>query len=152
LQARFARSVASFIAFCSSPHSPVKSNPTDKIIKNLSTFVCQDSTQTPIFATAKVTLDGILTLREQQDAAAVIAASTGKAKEALVIESEEVVQARITSRGAKLAFAELARTFGERLADEVPKLWSCMTVALSDTFASQYPVPFCPSPFAFLTR
>jgi TATA-binding protein-associated factor len=132
LQTRFAQGVSSFIAFSSSPLA--KTNPSDKIIKNLSTFVCQDVTQTPIFANNSAIFDGILSLREQEKATAAANAAAGKGKEAPVVESDEVVQARITTRGAKLALGELAKRFGPAVFREVPKLWSCMAAPLTEVF------------------
>ena len=130
LQARAAGSIAALIDLCSSPASPVRVNPSDKLVKNLCTFLCQDISRTPIFGASKAQ-EGILTLVHKP--ARGLAAK--EAKEAAA-ETDEVVAARLVSRGAQLALTELATRFGPALLDRVPKLWSCMADALLAVFGS----------------
>lgn len=68
-----------------------------------------------------------------QSTAAAAAASTGAG------DSDEVIQARITTRGAKAALADLARRFGPMLFREVPKLWTCMAAPLTEVFPGKSP-------------
>ncbi|GAA5886029.1 hypothetical protein JCM5296_007067 [Sporobolomyces johnsonii] len=135
LQARSARSIAAFIDLCSSPSSTLRANPSDKLIKNLCTFLCQDVSRTPIFASTKSSPAGILTL-EYQPARGT--APTGKeAKETPQGgDAEETAAAKLVFRGAQLALSELSQRFGAELLDRVPKLWSCMSDALLRVFAS----------------
>ncbi|GAA5949726.1 hypothetical protein JCM21900_003274 [Sporobolomyces salmonicolor] len=135
LQARSARSIAAFIDLCSSPSSTLRANPSDKLIKNLCTFLCQDVSRTPIFTSTKSSPAGILTL-EYQPARGT--APTGKeAKEAPQGgEAEETAAAKLVFRGAQLALSELSQRFGAELLGKVPKLWSCMSDALLRVFAS----------------
>lgn len=53
-----------------------------------------------------------------------------------VVESDELLTARLVYRGAQLALSELAARFDTELLDRVPKLWSCMSDALLTIFAS----------------
>jgi TATA-binding protein-associated factor len=122
-----------FINICSSPRLSGRANPSDKIIKNLATFLCQDSTQTPVFAQQKSATAGILTLADKP--ARGVAAKDSK--EEPVVESEEVIKARLVRRGAQLALAELSAQFGRELIERVPKLWSCMTEGLESTFSGK---------------
>lgn len=131
LQARSANAIAAFIDICSAPDSPVRSNPSDKLVKNLCTFLCQDVSRTPIFAASKGLKKGILTL-EYKPARGL---ATKDSKEASV-ESEDVVTARLVYRGAQLALSELAARFGPELLNRVPKLWSCMSETLLSVYES----------------
>ncbi|GAA6059472.1 hypothetical protein JCM10212_005411 [Sporobolomyces blumeae] len=135
LQSRSARAIAAFIDYCSSPSSTLRANPSDKLVKNLCTFLCQDETRTPIFASAKSARAGILTLDYQP--ARGVAPTPKELREAQQREdSEEHKAAKLVFRGAELALRELSRRFGDDLLDRVPKLWSCMTDALLEVFAS----------------
>ena len=51
-----------------------------------------------------------------------------------VYESDEVIQARITRRGARLALSSLVKRFGPTAFTSAPKLWECMSGALLNTF------------------
>ena len=131
LQTRSARSVAKLIEYCVSPAA--RSNPSDKIVKNLCAFVCQDTTRVAIFAASKNVREGILSMNEP----ALVSKGPGRSstKDELV-ESEEVLQGKLIRRGAAVALAQLADLFGERLFDAVPMLWQCMSSALLRTFGS----------------
>ncbi|GAA5884682.1 hypothetical protein JCM6882_005348 [Rhodosporidiobolus microsporus] len=131
LQARSARSIAAFIDHCSSPTSTVRANPSDKLVKNLCTFLCQDTSRTPIFATAKASRTAILTLEYNP-----ARGTAEKAPKEAPVVTEEQAAARLVHRGAQLALGELAERFGPELLDRVPKLWSCMSDALLSVFAS----------------
>lgn len=124
------------IEICSAPDSPIRLNPSDKLVKNLCTFLCQDVTKTPIFATSKSIDAGILSLRYKP--ARGLAGKEIKALE----ESEQVVASRLVFRGAQLALSELATKFESKLLDQVPKLWGCMSDAISSTLDSSSSPPF----------
>ncbi|KAN0061939.1 TATA-binding protein-associated factor mot1 [Thecaphora frezii] len=128
LQTRSAQSVAKFVAFCNT--GAAKSNPSDKIVKNLCAFVCQDTTQVAIFADAKAVGEGILSLAEPA-----AARSSGRSKEE-VVEPEEVRLGKLIRRGAETAIAKLASHFELQLFDVVPMLWECMSAALLRTFSA----------------
>lgn len=131
MQARSANAIAAFIDICSAPDSPVRTNPSDKLVKNLCTFLCQDVSRTPIFAASKGLKKGILSL-EYKPARGL---ATKETKETSV-ETEEVITARLVYRGAQLALSQLAARFGPALLDRVPKLWGCMSETLFEIFAS----------------
>ncbi|PWN51876.1 hypothetical protein IE53DRAFT_31699 [Violaceomyces palustris] len=129
LQMRSAKSVARLIAFCTSPAA--KANPSDKIVKNLCAFVCQDTTQVPIFSAAKGAREGILSLVDPPPRSS----GRGAGKEEMV-ESEDVLRGRLIRRGAERALAELSSHFKADLFKTVPMLWECMSAALRDVFSS----------------
>ncbi|KPV76382.1 uncharacterized protein RHOBADRAFT_52398 [Rhodotorula graminis WP1] len=133
LQARSARAIAALIDLCSSPTSALRVNPSDKLIKNLCAFLCQDVSRTPIFAATKTSSAGILTLQYNPARGTVDKPAKDKAVE---VESDEVKAAKLVYRGAQLALSELAERFGPLLLERVPKLWSCMADALLEVFSS----------------
>ncbi|CDS01912.1 related to MOT1-transcriptional accessory protein [Sporisorium scitamineum] len=131
LQVRSARSVAKLIEYCVSPAA--KSNPSDKIVKNLCAFVCQDTTRVAIFAASKNAREGILSMNEPP----VVPKGPGRTStKDEPVESEEVIQGKLIRRGAAAALAQLADLFGEKLFDAVPMLWHCMSSSLLSTFGS----------------
>lgn len=115
LQTRSAVAVSSFIDFCAL-HG--LSQPPDKIVKNLCTFLCQDVERTPTFAYHKKHLSGILSFQTASKASEYGVLEDGKA------ESRE--KARLSRRGAGLAFIGLSTKFGEKLLEVVPKMWHSM--------------------------
>lgn len=138
LQSRCANSIASFIQLCTGPNSPIKVNPSDKIAKNICTFLCQDTTVTPIFSVQKNTAMGILKLEDES-----ISSSSGKGTrkgvstsvKAEQSEDEAVVKARLVKRGAEMSITQLAQTFGDKLFDTVPRVWSGMSETLLSVLA-----------------
>ncbi|EMD34416.1 hypothetical protein CERSUDRAFT_117290 [Gelatoporia subvermispora B] len=122
LQKRSAVAVAAFVEFC------VKrdlTQPPDKIVKNLCTFLCQDVGQTPTFSYAKKHLGGILSFSKL--------ASEGSQPPP---SAEDAAKARLSRRGARLAFEELSVKFGPRLLDVVPKMWHSMAGGLLSACAT----------------
>lgn len=115
LQTRSAVAVSSFIDFCAL-HS--LSQPPDKIVKNLCTFLCQDVERTPTFAYHKKHLSATLSF---QNASKAVENSTPEDDKA---ESKE--KARLSRRGAGLAFVELSTKFGEKLLEVIPNMWQSM--------------------------
>lgn len=131
LQTRSARSVAAFIDYCSSPASTIRVNPSPKLVGNLCAFLCQDETRTPIFASAKSSRAGILTLQYSP-----ARGTAEKASKDALAETPEQTAAKLVFRGAQLALTELASRFGSELLDKVPKLWSCMADPLIEMYGS----------------
>ncbi|KZT11597.1 SNF2 chromatin remodeling protein [Laetiporus sulphureus 93-53] len=123
LQARSAVAVATFVDFCTQRGLFM---PPEKIVKNLCTFLCQDIDQTPTFAQARKTLGGILSFSRGSG-------TNGSSKpniEKPELTPAEAAQARLSRRGAQLAFVELSRKFGPRMLDVVPKMWQSMAGGL----------------------
>lgn len=133
MQTRSAVAVASFIEFCTRHNI---SQPPDKIVKNLCTFLCQDVEQTPTFAFTRKNTDGILSFK---DAAKPVAngKDAGKDKEKLaetIPKPDEAGKARLSRRGAGLAFDQLSAKFGPRLLDVIPNMWQFMAGGLISAF------------------
>ncbi|KAF9821604.1 hypothetical protein IEO21_00450 [Rhodonia placenta] len=120
LQTRSAIAVASFVEFCVQRDL---SQPPDKIVKNLCTFLCQDTEQTPTFAYARKITSGILSFAKAQG----LSKESG---EKGTTSAEDIAKARLSRRGAQFAFEELSKKFGPRLLDVVPKMWQSMAGGL----------------------
>ncbi|OBZ75174.1 hypothetical protein A0H81_04814 [Grifola frondosa] len=120
LQTHSAVAVASFVAFCVDREL---NQPPDKIVKNLCTFLCQDIEHTPTFAYSRKILNAVLSFPRSGAAAN----SNGKDNtDKHVVSPEEAAKARLSHRGARLAFVELSAKFGPRLLDAIPKMWQSM--------------------------
>lgn len=129
LQTRSAVVVAEFIDFC------VRHNitqPPDKIVKNLCTFLCQDVEQTPTFSYNRLITEGILSFqaatnpmgaRQTNEATRIKEADKGPL-------DDEVAKSRLSRRGACLAFEKLSVKFGPTLLDSVPTMWQSMAGGL----------------------
>lgn len=123
--------MAAFVDFCSS-HSIAQ--PPDKIVKNLCTFLCQDAEQTPTFAFTRKYTDGILSFQATAHSASQ-AKEIGKDKDKVEPDKmEEVRKARLSRRGAGLAFDQLSSKFGPHLFDVIPNMWPSMAGGLVSTF------------------
>lgn len=125
--------VASFIEFCRTRN--IVQSP-DKIVKNLCTFLCQDVEQTPTFALAKVTERGIFSSRSilQADSQG-ISTKNGNRNQSDASD-EDVTKAKISRRGAELAFMQLSSKFGDKLFERVPKMWEFMAGGLLAAFTT----------------
>ncbi|GLB35068.1 putative protein with domain of unknown function (DUF3535) [Lyophyllum shimeji] len=136
LQTRSAAAVSSFIEFCAN-HNIVQ--PPDKIVKNLCTFLCQDVEKTPTFAYTRKFTDGILSMQEPSGA---ISPQTGKAagqdkdKDLAESKADDMNKARLSRRGAGLAFDQLSAKFGPRLLIVIPNMWQSMAGGLLSAFQS----------------
>lgn len=137
LQTRSAVAVASFVDFCTTHNI---AQPPDKIVKNLCTFLCQDAEQTPTFAFMRKQTDGILSFSTSTDIPP--PAQGRSAKEPIKdsqpdpIKVEEARKARLSRRGACLAFTQLSATFGPRLLEVIPNMWQFMAGGLLSAFQS----------------
>ena len=130
LQVRAAQSVAAFVDFCNSPLFVGKNNPSDKIVKNLFTFLCQDIAVTPVFSAGVGATDGIASLKEEKP---VPVKKTAAAVKDVPEETDEQIASRLTRRGALEAFKALAVRFGGELFTQVPKFWEGISLALLTT-------------------
>ncbi|RKP10325.1 hypothetical protein THASP1DRAFT_11354, partial [Thamnocephalis sphaerospora] len=136
LQQRTARSMARLLSLCVQRGKQGRAgNPSDKIVKNLCTFLCADAAHTPVLQNDRrqsgiVTLDAV--------AAAETLAQRGKrgrvAVAAPVDETPEAREVRLIRRGAELALQETAQLFGAQLFSSLPKLWECASAKLSASF------------------
>ncbi|KAH9063809.1 hypothetical protein EDB83DRAFT_2519959 [Lactarius deliciosus] len=128
LQTRSAVAVSSFVDFCAL-HGLTQ--PPDKIVKNLCTFLCQDVEQTPTFAYHKKHLSGVLSFRSPSKVADNGVPEEDKA------ESRE--KARLSRRGAGLAFVKLSTKFGEKLLETIPNMWQSMAGGILSACATDSP-------------
>ncbi|TFK76566.1 SNF2 superfamily chromatin remodeling protein [Pluteus cervinus] len=128
LQTRSAVAVASFIDFC------LKHNitqPPDKIVKNLCTFLCQDVEQTPTFAYSRQLMDGVLSFQTPPAPQGRQPKESAKDKDKIVAPAtEEAIKARLSRRGACLAFEKLSVRFGPELFDLIQTMWHSMAGGL----------------------
>ncbi len=134
LQTRSAAAVSAFITFCSKV--PTLTQPPEKIVKNLCTFLCQDIDQTPTFAFNKHIEAGILSsksIKEIENSGSSKPIPKGQPEPT----SEEAAKSRISRRGAELAFTQLSVRFGDRLFDLIPKMWELMAGGLLTTYAKE---------------
>ena len=129
--------MASFIEFCTTHQI---SQPPDKIVKNLCTFLCQDTEQTPTFAYTRQLTDGILSFQNTtKDVKPAGLQKNGKesAKDKDKIEipkNDDASKSRLSRRGAGLAFDQLSAKFGGRLLTVIPSMWQSMAGGLLSTF------------------
>ncbi|CAO1627101.1 unnamed protein product [Jaminaea pallidilutea] len=126
LQQRSAKAVASLIEHCRSPGA--KADPSPKIIRNLAAFVCQDTTQTSVFASVTNIKSGIMSLNSEKSSSA-----AGKWEE----ESEQVRQGKLIRRGAEMVLQEMATMFGADLFSIAPALWESMTTHLLAVYGDE---------------
>ncbi|KAI8999034.1 SNF2 chromatin remodeling protein [Trametes punicea] len=124
LQTQSAAAVASFVEFCVQRDL---SQPPDKIVKNLCTFLCQDIEQTPTFLYNRKISDGVLSFPKPSAAAATNGKDNGEKHAA---GDEDPAKAKLSRRGARLAFEKLSEKFGPRLLQAVPKMWQSMAGGL----------------------
>ncbi|KAG6903183.1 hypothetical protein C0995_002726 [Termitomyces sp. Mi166 len=134
LQTRSAAAVSSFIKFCVERNL---AQPPDKIVKNLCTFLCQDIERTPTFAYARKYTDGVLSFQRLS-----LIVSNGKmldqdSDKDKQEDTAESTKARLSRRGAKLAFDQLSATFGPCLLDVIPSMWQSMAGGLLSTFRTE---------------
>ena len=121
--------MASFIEFCLLHHL---SQPPDKIVKNLCTFLCQDDEQTPTFAYMRKHTDGILTYQNFISTSSKTEKEDGKEKDKTKLD--EFGKAHLSRRGASLAFEQLSAKFGSRLLEVIPTMWQSMAGGLLSAF------------------
>ncbi|KAF5391880.1 hypothetical protein D9757_001832 [Collybiopsis confluens] len=133
LQTRSAAAVAAFIEFCSIHQI---SQPPDKIVKNLCTFLCQDVEQTPTFAFTRKITDGILSF---QKASSPLPANGRGGKDKDKSDPDETNRSPLSRRGARFAFDQLSSKFGGRLLNIIPNMWQSMAGGLLSTFQPETP-------------
>ncbi|KAI8639842.1 hypothetical protein BD408DRAFT_371118 [Parasitella parasitica] len=124
LQERSAATLTDLIALCE--RSQTRINPNDKIVKNLCTFLCSDTTVTPVLEENQ-TKSGILSFHKEESSKA----TSANSKEALTQEQKD---AKLMKRGAEISLRKFCDTFGERVFEIVPKLMQCISQKVVETF------------------
>lgn len=119
LQRRSAASLADLITLCSRASGRV--NPTDKIVNNLCTFLCSDTSKTPVLEENQMQ-SGIVSIQKEDNKKEAAASATTSAP------------AQLMKRGAETALRELCNRFGGRVFEMVPVLWDCMANRLRQVF------------------
>lgn len=118
LQTRAARSTANLIQYCNSPHCAIKSNPSDKIVKNIASFLFQDTTINPLFVDNKIITSAFFSAPPE-------AAEDGSSG-----PGGDAVKARLAGRGALLVIKELSACYHSDLFAKLPRLWDCISEPL----------------------
>lgn len=98
----------------------------DKIVTNLAKFYCTETAETPEFHANAAIVDGILSLRKEED----IRDHPDAAK-----FEKEARAARIMRRGSKEALEQLVVTFGENLLEKLPIVRSLIEGPLVKAFS-----------------
>lgn len=136
LQARTAEVLASFLVLCRERAATLKANPSDKIVKNVCSFLCQDQTLTPLFTVWKSTSKTILL---HNDLLAPLQPPVPQARKLVrsngvsgleESETEDQSKTRIVRRGAELCLKSMSQRFGDSLFQQVPMLWQSASLAL----------------------
>jgi TATA-binding protein-associated factor len=100
-----------------------KKGPVAKIVKNLSIYYCEDTSETPLFSVYTKMTSGIVSLSKDEDIKDYTA--------------EEVRNAKIERRGAKQALELLATRLGSDLFDRVPKLKDIIETPVKTAFQGE---------------
>ena len=145
MQLRSARAVSAFIASCTVMKI---SQPPEKIVKNLCTFLCQDVDETPAFALVMQHEKGFITVKSILSSDSNSANGKGANAKGQDASTEESNKAKISRRGAELAFQQLSREFGKDLFELVPKIWEFMAGGLLS--ASATGASACADPYLFI--
>ncbi|KAI8080523.1 hypothetical protein BDF21DRAFT_444546 [Thamnidium elegans] len=123
LQQRSAATLADLIALCERSNNRV--NPNDKVVKNLCTFLCSDTTVTPVLEDNQAK-SGILSIHKEESSK-----NAPVVKEVITPEQKE---AQLMKRGAEIALRELCDQFGDRVFEIVPKLKECISQKIMQVF------------------
>lgn len=123
LQQRSAATLADLIALCERSNNRV--NPNDKVVKNLCTFLCSDTTVTPVLEDNQAK-SGILSIHKEE--------SSKHAPVVKEIITPEQKEAQLMKRGAEIALRELCDQFGDRVFEIVPKLKECISEKIMQVF------------------
>lgn len=128
MQRRFARALASLIKLCVDPDYAAPPAAANKILINLTSFLCQDAGFIPQVAASPTT--GIVTHRKKKPVKTPKSAAPTNGEEPAPNEDF------VTRRGAQAALSAIIDAFGAEVFDKVPKLWDLMTQALLARFSS----------------
>ncbi|PKA51093.1 putative chromatin-remodeling complex ATPase chain [Apostasia shenzhenica] len=110
-----------------------KPSPNDKLIKNLCSLSCMDTSETPQSAL----INSIDVIEDQNLLFFGKASSIQKTRVQVLSTNEDraKVEGFISRRGAELALKHLCDKFGSSLFDKLPKLWGCLTEVLKPTLS-----------------
>lgn len=126
LQTHFAESLTRLVDLCILSHP----NVIDKLISNLCTFLCLDTSEIPEFYCNRALQKCILSLKKEEDDQSL--------KEMLNEKNSEV---HIKKNGAKLVLINIVKTFGKNLFEKIPKLYACMFKSIEFAFKEGFDFP-----------
>jgi len=127
LQKRSATSVSALVNRFVANGTP---RPIERVVGNLVKFYCQDTAETPVFHSYDSIIDGIISLKKEED--------VRDHPDATKFE-KAAREARITRRGAKEALEQLCTKFGSQLFDQVSILKSLIEEPIKNAFESELP-------------
>lgn len=119
--------MASFVEFCGEHHI---SQPPDKIVKNLCTFLCQDVEQTPTFAYSRKLIEGINSFQVAMPGATKGKEVNGDAERSEPDKQADSRKARLARRGAAQAFQQLSTKFEAKMLEVIPNMWQSIAGGL----------------------
>lgn len=113
-----------------------KPSPNDKLIKNICSLTCTDSSETPQVAV----LDSVDVIADQDLLSFGRVVSSQKTKGQVLSSSEDRAKSEgyISRRGSELALKHLCQKFGSSLFAKLPKLWDCLTEILKPSNAEAH--------------
>ncbi|KAG4302539.1 hypothetical protein PCANB_001114 [Pneumocystis canis] len=123
LQTHSAESLTHLVDLCSLSHSRA----IDKLIGNLCTFVCLDTSEIPEFYCNKTLQKCILSLKKDQENQCLKSFS-----------HEQNSKVYVKKNGAKLVLINIVKTFGKNLFEKIPKLYTCMFNAVEFAFKEDF--------------
>jgi len=127
LQRWSAKAIAQLICLCIEAG---RSKVSDKLVKNLSAFLCVDTSETPEFHPLKDLEHSILSLKKEEEK---------KAPKDLATFERAAQEARVKRNGAQAALEELSSSFGADLFAKVPRLKECMSSSTVKAFTEGFP-------------
>jgi hypothetical protein len=129
MQTRAASAIAVLIENCQDPSSTSTNNPTAKIINNLASLLCQDSSRAPAFR-AMLEVSGIYALEEEKLAIETkkTAMSIAQAAGVAFDDTDDAVHA---SDGAARALQALSARYHNDIFDKLPRLLEIVSTALT---------------------
>ena len=105
-------------------------------MKNLCTFLCQDTEYTPTFAYSRKTESGVLSFRTTMPSDSFGNGKSGHGHTGDTKESEQA-KAKLCRRGAQIAFVQLNAEFGPRVFNLIPKMWEYIAGGVISTFVGK---------------
>lgn len=127
LQRRSAKAIARLISLCVEQG---RTKVSDKLIRNLSAFLCVDTKETPEFHLHQSLEESILSLKREEEK---------KSPKDLLSFEKTAFEARIKRAGAQAALEELATSFGVDLFAKIPRLKECMSAFTIKAFTEGFP-------------
>ena len=105
-----------------------KRGPADKVLANLTSFYCVDTSETPEFAVNALKRDVILSLHKEEDRRDYTSTASYE---------KEARAAKVTRRGTREALDQLCRLFGKDLFEKAPVLKSKIEAPLGQCFSEE---------------